>query len=82
MKKYEISYNTSIRASCHNDAITIQLKQIVGRAYFSDQFRIVIISYKRIRYKINIMRQSACLLVNPIMINNFVARLWVGRQTQ
>ena len=27
--------------------------------------------YKRIGYNINIMRQSACLVVNPIAANNF-----------
>ena len=28
--------------------------------------------YKRIGCNIDVMRQSACLLVNPIMVNNFV----------
>ena len=55
-------------------------------ADFSDQFRKIIICYKRIRYNINIMRQSACLVVNPITANNLlpslIARRWVGRQTQ
>ena len=45
--------------------------KVVGRADFSDQFRKIIICYKRIGYNINIMRQSACLVVNPITINNF-----------
>ena len=39
-------------------------------ADFSDQFRKIVICYKRIGYNINIMRQSACLLVNPITVNN------------
>ena len=39
-----------------------------GRADFSDQFRKIIISYKRIGYNINIMRQSACLVANPITV--------------
>ena len=45
----------------------------VGRADFSDQFRIIIICYKRIGYNMNIhvMRQSACLVFNPITVNNF-----------
>ena len=47
------------------------LKNIVGRADFSDQFRKIIICYKRIGYNINIMRQSACLVVNPITVNTF-----------
>ena len=47
--------------------------KIEGTADFSDQFRKIIICYKRIGYNINIMRQSACLVVNPITINNFAS---------
>ena len=42
-------------------------------ADFSDQFRKIIIRYKRIGYIINIMRQSACLVFNPITINYFAS---------
>ena len=51
----------------------IQIQKIVGRADFSDQFRKIIVRYKRIGYKINIMRQSACLVFNPITVNNFAS---------
>ena len=40
---------------------------------FSDQFKKIIIRYKRIGYNINIMRQSACLVFNPITVNNFAS---------
>ena len=50
-----------------------KFKQIVGRADFSDQFRKIIVCYKRIGYNINIMRQSACLVFNPIRVNNFAS---------
>ena len=43
------------------------------RADFCDQFRKNIVRYKRIGYNINIMRQSACLVFNPIMVNNFAS---------
>ena len=42
-------------------------------ADFSDQFRKIIVRHKRIGYKINIMRQSACLVFNPIKVNNFAS---------
>ena len=45
----------------------------LGRADFSDQFRKIIVRYKRIGYNINIMRQSACLVFNPITVNNFAS---------
>ena len=48
-------------------------KKNVGRADFSDQFRKIIVRYKHIGYNINIMRQSACLVFNPITVNNFAS---------
>ena len=53
-------------------------KKKVGRHDFSDQFRKIIIRYKRTGYNMNVIRQSACLVVYPIMINNF-AVLPAGR---
>ena len=50
-------------------------KKIVGGADFSDQFKKMIVRYKRIGYYINIMRQSACLVFNPITVNNFASIL-------
>ena len=40
--------------------LVYKFKKIVGRDDFSDQFRKIIVRYKRIGYNINIMRQSAC----------------------
>ena len=50
--------------------------KIVGRADFSDQIRKIIVRYKRIGYNINIMRQSACLVFNPVTVNNKAVLLW------
>ena len=47
--------------------LVYKLKKIVG----FDQFRKIIIRYKRIGYNMNVMRQTACLVVNTITINNF-----------
>ena len=53
--------------------LVYKFKKIVGTADFSDQFRKFIVRYKRIGYNINIMQQSACLVFNPIMVNNFAS---------
>ena len=53
--------------------LVYKFKKIVGRVDFSDQFRKIIVRYKRIGYNINIMRQSACLVFNPITVNNFTS---------
>ena len=53
--------------------LVYKFKKIVGRADFSDQFKKIIVRYKRIGYNINILRQSACLVLNPITVNNFAS---------
>ena len=53
--------------------LVYKFKKIEGRADFSDQFRNIIVGYKRIGYNINIMRQFAYLVFNPITVNNFAS---------
>ena len=52
---------------------------------FSDQFRKIMMRYKRVGYNLNVMRQSACLVINPTrlmaMLHSLIARRWIGRQT-
>ena len=51
---------------------------------FSDQFRKIIMRYKRIGYNLNVMRQSACLVINPITVEgyatlfNYTPVSWLG----
>ena len=40
---------------------------------FSDQFRKIIPRYKHIGYNLNVMRQSACLVINPITVDGYAA---------
>ena len=40
---------------------------------FSLQFGKIISRYRRIGYNLNVMRQSACLVFNPIMVDNYAA---------
>ena len=43
----------------------------MGRTDFSDQFQKIIIRHKRIGYDLHVMRQSACLVIYPITVDNF-----------
>ena len=45
----------------------------MGRTAFSDQFRKIIIRHKRFGYDLIVLRQSACLVINPITVDNFAA---------
>ena len=49
------------------------LKKIRGMIDFSNQFRKIIIRYKRIGYNLNVMRQSASLATNPIKVDGYAA---------
>ena len=48
-----------------------KLKKIVGSNDFSAQFIKMIIHYKKIGYNINVLQQTACLVVIPITVGNF-----------
>ena len=50
--------------------IVYKFKKIMGRTDFCDQFRKKKIRQKRIIYDLNVMRQSACLVINPISVEN------------
>ena len=48
-----------------------KLKKIVGSNNFSAQFIEIISHYKKIYFNINVLQQTACLLVNSITVGNF-----------
>ena len=50
-----------------------KFKMIRGMTDCSDQFRKIIMRYKRIGYNLNVMRQSACLVINPIKVDGYAA---------
>ena len=53
--------------------LVYKFKKIRGMTDFSDQFRKIIMRYKRIGYNLNVMRQSACLVINPITVDSYAA---------
>ena len=55
--------------------LVYKFKKSMGRTDFSDHFRKIIIRHKRIGYNLNVMRQSACLVINQITVDNFAALL-------
>ena len=48
-------------------------RKIVGKSYFSEQFRKLINRYKRIGYSLDIMRQTACLVINPVIVDAYAS---------
>ena len=52
--------------------LVYKFKKLIGVGDFSFQFRIIT-RYRRIGYNLNVMRQSACLVFNPIMVDKCAA---------
>ena len=67
------------------DDFVYKFKKIMGRTDFSYQCRKMIIHHKRIGYDLNVKRQSARWVINPItvvtLLHALIARLWIGRHT-
>ena len=53
--------------------LVYKFKKIMGRTDFSDQFKEITICHKHTGYNLNVMRQSACLVINQIRVDNFPA---------
>ena len=51
--------------------VIYKFKRIVGTPTFSDQFKKIIKHYKKVGYNMDIMRQSACLVVNPTTVYSY-----------
>ena len=71
--RIKISFATGPIRTKHFGDFVYKLKKIVCRTDFSGQFRKVIMRYKRIGYNINVMRQSECLVINPIAVESFAS---------
>ena len=44
---------------------------MIGKYDFFYHFKKIIVRYKKIGYNIDVLRQTACLVVNPIKVNSF-----------
>ena len=53
--------------------LVYKIRKSVGKSNFSEQFRKLINRYKRIGYNPYIMRQTACLVTNPIMDDDYAS---------
>ena len=51
--------------------LVYKFKRIVGKPNFSDQFKKIVKRYIRVGYNLDIMQQSACLVLNPITVYSY-----------
>ena len=50
--------------------LVYKFRKIIGKNDFPYHFKKIIVRYKKIGYNIDVLRQTACLVVNPIKVNN------------
>ena len=67
--------------------LVYRIRKNVGKTNFAEQFRKLINCYKRIGYNTYSMRQTACLVANPIAVNSYAllfncTTVFRGPQTQ
>ena len=53
--------------------LVYKFKKIIKNPTFSDLFKRIVQLFKREGYTLDIMRQTACLVFNPIMLEGYAA---------
>ena len=90
IEKYHVSLKKLLQQGISNPEfygdLVYKFKKIMVNPNFSDLFKRIVNRFKRAVYTLNIMRQTACLVFNPIMLKAMlhflVARRWFRPQTQ
>ena len=66
--------------------LVYKIKKIIGNPNFSNFLKRIVNRFKRAGYSLDIMRQTACLVLNQswlkAMLHSLVARRWFRPQTQ
>ena len=75
MSKYNVGLKTLLlqglsKPEFYGDLV-YKFRKIIGKSDFSYHFKKKTVRYKKICYNIDVLRQTACLVVNPIKANNF-----------
>ena len=77
LEKYSVSLKTLLQQGISEPQfygdLVYRFRKIVGKSNFSEQFRKLFNRYKRIGYSLDIMRQTACLVVNPIIVDGYAS---------
>ena len=77
ISKFNVGLKTLLREGLSQPEfygdLVYKFKKLIGRNDFTFQCRNFITRYRRIGYNLNVMRQSACLDLNPIMVDKYAS---------
>ena len=77
LEKYSVSLKTLLQQGISEPELygdlVYRFRKVVGKSNFSEQFSKLINRYKRIGYSLDIMGQTACLVVNPIIVDGYAS---------
>ena len=51
--------------------LVYKFRKLINKNGFLYHFKMIIVRYKMIGYKLDVWRHTACLVVNPIKVNSF-----------
>ena len=75
MSKYNVGLKTPLPQGLSEPAfygdLMYTFRKIIGKNDFPYHFKKIIVRYKKIGYNIDVLRQTTCLVVNPIKVNSF-----------
>ena len=73
--KYNIGLKTLLQLGISEPkfygGLVFKFKGIVGKPNFSDQFEKIVKRYIKVGYKLDVMRQSECLVLSPITVYSY-----------
>ena len=75
MSKYNVGLKTLLLEGLSEPEfygdLVFKFRKIIGKNDFPYHFKKIIVRNKNIGYNIDVLRQTACLVVNPIKVNSF-----------
>ena len=73
VSKYDVGLKTLLLQDLSdpefNGDLVYKIRKIISKNDFPYHFKKIIVRYKKTGYNINVMRHTACLVVNPIKVN-------------
>ena len=73
MEKYHVSLKKLMQQGISNGDFVYKFKKIIGNTNFSYLFRRIVKRFRSREYNLDIMRQTACLVFSPIMVDDYAA---------